>query len=128
MEPIIRSGQNEILCSGVAFTYGDSSLEIGVREHGSESVVYWVRFAFTSDQNDTNSRFEFNPILNEAATEIRAVNYSSTLGSGYVTPIRLATSQNGQSLWLSFMISAWNGTSGHKIEYTVFKQTEVSHG
>ena len=53
---------------------------------------------------------------------LRLVNYRNSLGSGMLKPLEIASNGNGNSLFLTFMISSWVDNLAKRIDYTIFKR------
>lgn len=128
MNPIMKTGDNLILCSGVVFTFDGAPLEIGIKEDNVDAVVYNLRFIFQNDETRTKGAFTVRARPDEQCSEITIFNCDATPGSGVLSPIRIATNASGEVLWLVYMITAWHGVRSKKIEYTVFKQKGGQNG
>lgn len=125
MDAVIKSGSYDVVCSGVAFTFEGEPLSIEIQDAQSGQRAFLIRFLFIYDTEHTNYAFQMLPLPDEHCTEIRLYNYEATAGSGVVNPIRIATNSAGSVLWLVFIVAAWNGRMGKKIEYTVFRSQEA---
>lgn len=128
MNPTLKiGGSGLILCSGGVFTLNDEPLEIGLREDGSNDVMYKLRFVFQNEPQRGEGDFSVRAKPAERCSEITIFNCNATSGSGVLSPLRIATNANGENLWLVFMITAWGGVRCRKIEYTVYKRGGDAH-
>ena len=99
MNPTLKiGGSGLILCSGGVFTLNDEPLEIGLREDGSNDVMYKLRFVFQNEPQRGEGDFSVRAKPAERCSEITIFNCNATSGSGVLSPLRIATNANGENL------------------------------
>lgn len=124
MQVKIQSGEAEVLNSGVVFSYGNQPVEICLKEiDGPKSKSdFRVSFEFSYDDKDKAPKIEEIKVEDVSIYALRLVNYRNSLGYGMLNPLKIASSANGNCLFLIFMVSSWEDDLAKRIDYTIFKQ------
>lgn len=128
MNSTITSGRYKVLDAGAVFSFANNPLKIAIREGTSNEIVFNVQFTFEVDQSRPKFHVEIRAIPEDHCSNVRLFNYDNAIGAGIVNPFQIATGPNGSKLWISFLVSAWSGSLGKKIEYTIFKEEGDENG
>ncbi|MFT3934176.1 MAG: hypothetical protein QM726_11210 [Chitinophagaceae bacterium] len=117
---ILTSDNNyEIIDTGTIITFNDEPLKFEL----TLGVTIIIKFILNT--NLSAQKMDFNVISN-TELELILTNFTSSLGTGNLSPLPLAKIDNKQ-VYLNFVVYALNETSNKTIHYTWYKREEVKN-
>jgi hypothetical protein len=109
----IKSGDLEVLESGVVFTNESSSLNFDLDPQLS------LKFNFLNDFKDSAPQIQYKQI-DANSGEITLINYNHFNGRGVLNPTLIGTINNRQ-IYLAYWVTQLNpAVEGKKFEYTFY--------
>jgi len=122
----VRSGEYEILDSGMLLTFSDEELIFDLIYKNDHATFYFKFLNNIEDDKPELARTEFE-LINEGAIRIKFINYNSALGMFNLIPIPFGTIGNRQ-LSLAYYIVRLNNTKRRKVSFTFYLDKEVQNG
>ena len=121
MTSIITSGGATVVDSGSVFSYEDKPIEITMLDGGPKGSTFKLKFSFSYDANDNAPKWILGKDNSDVCFHIELINFNNSLGTGMLSPIKVASNKLGISYYIVFMVHSWEKPLSKLFSYTIYR-------
>ena len=121
MTTSIKSGNASVVESGTVFSFNDQPIEFLLTDIEIKGSSYKLKFSFAYDANNPAPRWIFGKDHAANCFHMELINHNNPLGTGILSPIKVASNKLGIQYLIAFMVSSWEQKLSKKFAYTIFR-------